>query len=124
MLKKILYELKKDKITLRDITILSPYNFQKSVVANIDKRQFQIFNLSISPQNFIHRHSITFSTIQSFKGLENLFIIMTDISRLSDEEYKSLLYVGMSRAKHALYILLNSRLKNDYKKLIKKRLKI
>lgn len=124
ILKNILHELKNKNILPGEITILSPYSYKKSVVSNINTQQFPITNLSKSPQSFPLRQSVTFSTIQGFKGLENSFIIITDISQLRDKEYKSLLYVGMSRAKCSLYMLLSSVLKNTYKKIIKKGLKI
>ena len=66
---------------------------------------------------------ITYSTVHSFKGLENSYIILTDISSINDDEFKSLLYVGMSRAKVGLIVLLNERSRRDYNELLKKGLK-
>ena len=66
---------------------------------------------------------ITFSTIHGFKGLENSYIILTDINRINDDEFKSLLYVGMSRAKVGLIILMDERSRKDYNELLKKSLK-
>jgi DNA helicase IV len=44
---------------------------------------------------------LSFCTIQSYKGLENSIIILTDIESYADNK---LLYVGLSRARAALYI--------------------
>ncbi|MCP4352953.1 MAG: ATP-binding domain-containing protein [Desulfobacterales bacterium] len=119
-LEKILLHLRNQKIKPGSITILSPFVFKRSVASHIDKSSFQISNLSVSHQDVIKGSQVTFSTIQGFKGLENSYIILADITRLTDDYYRSLLYVGMSRAKVGLYILLSSSLKNNYNQLIKK----
>ena len=123
-LEEILLDLRNQKIKPENITILSPHILQKSIALHIDKNRFWISDLSLSPQEFLKGGHITFSTIQGFKGLENSYIILTDITRLIDDEFKSLLYVGMSRAKVGLYVILASGLREDYGQLIKKGFKI
>lgn len=123
-LEEILLDLCNQKIKPENITILSPFVYQKSIVSHIDRNRFRISDLSISSQDFLKGGHITFSTIQGFKGLENSYIILADITRLIDDEFKSLLYVGMSRAKVGLYVILASGLREDYGKLIKKGFKI
>jgi hypothetical protein len=121
-LEKILLKLRKQKIKPHNITLLSPRTYQNSLVARIDQNRFPIVDISNSIDDFFTGRKVTFSTIHKFKGLENSHIILTDINRLIDEEFKSLLYVGMSRAKAGLHILLDSRLKTDYKAILKKRI--
>jgi hypothetical protein len=50
---------------------------------------------------------ITFSTISSFKGLENDFVIVTEVDDVTSERAKALLYVGMTRARAKLFVLLS-----------------
>lgn len=59
-------------------------------------------------------HSITFCTVSSFKGLENDFIVMTDIEDLESDWWRSVIYVGMSRARVGLHILLHESLRTTY----------
>lgn len=63
---------------------------------------------------------LTFSTIHSFKGLENTFIILFDFDEISSIESQRLLYIGISRAKQKLYLILHNTLEDDYKELISK----
>jgi hypothetical protein len=123
-LEEILLDLRNQKIKPENITILSPFVFQKSITSHIDKKNFQISDLSLSPQEFLKGNHITFSTIHGFKGLENSYIILADIIRLMDDDFKALLYVGMSRAKVGLHVMLDSLLREDYDRLIKKGFKI
>jgi DNA helicase IV len=45
---------------------------------------------------------IVFSTIQSFKGLENDYIIVCDVD---ETNFNETLYVALTRARYALYIV-------------------
>ncbi|BFH11895.1 NERD domain-containing protein/DEAD/DEAH box helicase [Paenibacillus melissococcoides] len=120
----ILRQLKLKKIPDRHITILSPYKFQNSCISVINKSAFDILDLTNLQGRKSSRESITFSTIQGFKGLENHYIILTGISRLNDDEFRSLLYVGMSRAKSGLYMMLDKRTESDYRRLIQRSIAI
>jgi len=66
---------------------------------------------------------IYYSSIYSFKGMEAPVIILTDVDRLDDDHSKSLLYVGMSRARLQLHILLDEKLRAPYGKLLDEGLK-
>lgn len=121
-LEKILKEFIKDKIKPQNITILSPRTYNNSIVSRIDQDNFPVADISNSVDNFMNSNKMTFSTIQRFKGLENSHIILVDINSLIDDEFKSLLYVGMSRAKVGLHILLPDRLKEEYKLILQKRI--
>jgi hypothetical protein len=86
--------LQKEKLKPETITILSSRRMEDSVVS---KLKMQLRNYTLNPGNYL-----SFSTIQSFKGLENSVIILTDIDSYSDNK---ILYVGLSRARVVLYIL-------------------
>jgi hypothetical protein len=55
--------------------------------------------------------AVTFCTVSSFKGLENDFILLTDVESLATSWWAGVVYVGMSRARVGLYVYLNQTLK-------------
>ncbi len=91
-------------------------------MTRVNQGNFQISSLADNSR-FPAARPLTFSTIHGFKGLENSYIILTDIHRISDDEFRSLLYVGMSRAKVGLIILMDERARKDYTKLLRISLK-
>ncbi len=121
-LKKALRQLRHQSITSANVTILSPLRFENTGIDKIKPADFQIVDLTQYRTSFRPPESITFSTIHSFKGLENSYIILTDIDRLGDDEFKAYLYIGMSRARVSLYLLLNEHVRQEYNALLKLRL--
>ena len=61
---------------------------------------------------------LAFSTIAGFKGLEADVVAVVGIDSL-DDEARVALYVGTSRARAALSVFLDERLKDDYEQLAK-----
>jgi hypothetical protein len=51
--------------------------------------------------------AVTFSTISGFKGLENDFIIVTEVEDITSELGRALTYVAMTRARAKLIMLLS-----------------
>jgi hypothetical protein len=64
--------------------------------------------------------AIRFSTIHAFKGLEAPAIILTDIEEFGGERMESLLYVGMSRARLHLCILMHERCRAAYEQALRR----
>lgn len=89
-----------------DIAMLSPVDFELSVASRISKRFRR--KITIINENFGERwmdSQIPYSTIKNFKGLENKYILLIDLDRLSfDDSSKKLLYIGMTRAHSMLWI--------------------
>ena len=56
-------------------------------------------------------NQITACSVSSFKGLENDFIILTDVDELSSDWWRGVVYVGMSRARIGLFVFINHDLK-------------
>ena len=105
---------------LNNIVILSPNKFENSVVSELEK--YNIKNYT-NYSEFIHSNdTIYFSTIHSFKGMEAEYVFITDIDNLDLETSKSILYIGMSRAKFNLTLFVNNDCKNQYKNLLLKKL--
>lgn len=111
-LAELLDQLADMRIEPRHITILSPYKRENSVVSRLNG--FDIRNFSIYENT-----SITFCTIQAYKGLENTVIILTDIE---DFSMNKLMYVGLSRARSGLYILESEDAYKEYLTLLQRRL--
>lgn len=110
-LQAILNALFRDSVKPDDIVILSPVRKDRSVVAELTE-----YPVSFDLENRIGR--IFFSTIQGFKGLESPVVILTDFDQIDYTSQKNLLYVGMTRARSALYVLLADKAKNTLDKMI------
>ncbi len=121
-LESILAKLRRQKIPAGNVTLLSPFRLENSCVTNINKADYLISSLN-EQIRFPMSNMITYSTIHGFKGLENSYIILMDINRINDDEFKSLLYIGMSRAKVGLIILMDEQSRKYYNELLKKSLK-
>ena len=65
---------------------------------------------------------VRYSTISAFKGLEADVVILTDINDFESDWWRSVLYVGMSRARVELVILLPEKLKTVYNQKLREML--
>lgn len=89
-----------------DIVILSPRRLDGSSLGSVSR----IGGLALrdaSDDQPIAEGSVAFSTIHAFKGLESVVVIVTDIEQVNTDEARSLLYVGMSRARSLLILMIN-----------------
>lgn len=66
------------------------------------------------------REHVNYATVHAFKGLESPAIILTDIDNLDDLATQRLLYIGMSRARVTLDMLMHQRCQPQYLELLKK----
>ena len=92
----------REGILPEQIVILSPVRFDNSVCGLVT-------GIPISRDPDSRKGSVLFSTIQGFKGLESSVVILTDIHQLSEEQQMKNLYVGMTRAKSKLYVLVQEK---------------
>ena len=93
-LTSLLSTLKANGVPQSDITILSPYSREKSLLSRFSTKEIADFKVGIN-------NKVTFSTVNGFKGLENSVIIIVDIDTYS---YRKTMYVGLSRARTGLFI--------------------
>ncbi len=100
-------ELLKNGIKPKEITILSPFKFDKSIASKITSHKIDMCDVG--------SENITYSTIQGFKGLENTVIILTDIQTYNKPD---LMYVGMSRARSMLIVFETEHAKTYLEKYI------
>ena len=111
-LKNLLRQLEEAHVPPEQITILSPHKREDSVVSLLEGYTVKDYKLPVGLNT-------TFCTIQGYKGLENTVIILTDIEDFSSEK---LMYVGLSRACSALYVLESDAAKREYDHLLVRRL--
>jgi len=115
-----LQKLFSSKLPLNELVIISPRKFENSSSNSVQGFLIREIknNSEISPaQNFIG-----FATVQSYKGMESNFILITDIEDLSSQKAKSLLYVGMSRARYGLILFISESMRNEYSEILKRKL--
>lgn len=119
ILENLLIKFQEDKIPPNKITILSPHKLEFSIVNKLDRNAYKIEDYK-SKQINSKNLSTNFATIQSFKGMENSFIILVDIDLTKSEEILKLLYVGMSRARFGLQVIMNKTSQSTYRDIINK----
>ena len=105
ILNDVIVKLLKEGARPHEIIILSSRQFENSAVAGVDRvagLKIQQLTKKMPDQN---DKSIHFSTIHAFKGLESPYVILVDIEDIESNEPRSLLYIGMSRARSLLILL-------------------
>lgn len=103
---EILLNIFKRGISLEKVTALSPKKFENTFAGEDPKIK-----------GFIEKGLKT-STIQAFKGLENTIVVLFDFDEVSSIQMQRLLYVGISRAKQELYLVLDKSQEAAVSKLI------
>jgi superfamily I DNA and RNA helicase len=98
------------KANAEDIVILTMSDLNNSIL----KGETRICNLSFS--RLLKKGSICFNNVDDFKGLEAGYLILVDVevARYENNHYRNRLYIGCSRAKQGLYMLLNDPGENDF----------
>lgn len=108
VIEDILLNIAKREIPLNKVTMLSPKRIENSVIED-----------SKTISEYMEK-GVKFSTIQGYKGLENTIIILFDFDEITSDQTQRLLYVGISRAKQELYIVLDKSSEEAVVKLIEK----
>lgn len=93
-------------IPLERVTLLSPKKFENTIAGG-DPKIIELLNSGLN-----------ISTIQGFKGLENTIVVLFDFDEVSSLQMQRLLYVGISRAKQQLYLVLDKNQEAAVSKLI------
>jgi len=108
-LEQVLNNWSKELDDLNDIAILSPVDFNKSIVSGLsDHWKGNIQRLNSKNVMDQRPNRILFSTIKEFKGLEKKVIAIVDLDSLMDSEHpEAFIYVGMTRANSVLWIELD-----------------
>ena len=115
-----LKQLSKNGLPLNELIIISQKRLENScasVFSSFTIKEIRHTNEISSGQNYIG-----FATVQSYKGMECDYVLITDIEDLTSENAKSLLYVGMSRARYGLIMLISESKRNQYRDILKSKL--
>lgn len=120
LLAEQLQKLSASKLPLSELMILSPRKFENSCSESV-------YGYTLREIKSMREISVTqsfygFATVQSFKGMESNYVLITDIEDLSGEIAKSLLYVGMSRARYGLILFIAESTRNEYREILKRKL--
>ena len=100
---RALQALRAEGLSPEDIVILSPRRRDASALAGVNSLGgFQI----IDRDERKTKSGVTFSTIHAFKGLESKAVVLVDLDPKQDPESDALLYVGMTRARTRLLLVL------------------
>lgn len=62
--------------------------------------------------------AVRYASVHAFKGLESAAVVLTDIDAIDDDQAKALVYVGMTRARLALVLLMSDRVRSRYDALL------
>jgi len=103
----------KEGVSKSDVVILSARSISESAAAKIKSDNvlpFEQINLTDNK----NINNIPYTTISAFKGLEADIVILTDIEKLDGYWWQAVLYVGMTRARVELVVLLPEKLRNIY----------
>lgn len=102
----VVERLVKEQMPIEDVIILSPRRLENSGLAGVER--ISRYPLADVSRGYTESpHSLKFSTIHSFKGLESPVVIIVDIDQVDSDEPQSLLYVAMSRARSLLILLVS-----------------
>lgn len=95
-----------------NLVVLAPLRLANSSAASIQKGAgFLLLDASEQALSRSRQPIVRFATVQAFKGMESQEVILCDVPALGDMEQQSLLYVGMSRARLKLTLILKAELR-------------
>lgn len=106
-----LRKLRREGFTAGQITILSRYRLERSVAqVGLGAAIKDISRGGLDAAGA----EIAFSTVSSFKGLENEAVLLVDVDDLSSSEGLTSVYVGASRARVALYVFIAEQVRDQF----------
>lgn len=119
MLADELASLVRKEIPFSELVLLAPKRFDLASPSSLAGHSVK----EIKDSGEIHgRRFFGFATVQAFKGMESSYVIITDVEDLTSEAAKSLMYVGMSRARYGLIVLISEARRDDYRSILLKKL--
>lgn len=116
-LSRCLNRLLGEGIRPTDIVVLSRYRLENSCLAGgLDNVTYPLFNLSEETTDVPTTPYIRYATVATFKGLESDVVIFADIDDISQPDRLSTFYVGASRARAYLALLLHGDCRVEYER--------
>lgn len=99
-IKKVLNELKMEKIQNSDILFLSPKKYRNSLLC-----QAEIAVNELNDDFDSNLDLPIYATIQGFKGLDSKIVILIDIEKIRKENFSTYSYIAATRARTLLYVV-------------------
>ena len=99
---------KKDKLSAADITVLTPGRTEREALQKMERIDGHPL-IDCTPNPRLEPSGIKFTTIHAFKGMESSVVIIPGIDRELDDWSPPLLYVGMSRARSHLVLIVHEK---------------
>jgi hypothetical protein len=112
--------LSKNGLPMNELIILSQNKLENSCAIAVSG--ITIKEIKHTEEISVGQNYFGFATVQSYKGMECNYVLITDIEDLTSENAKSLLYVGMSRARYGLIMLVSEAVRNQYREILKSKL--
>jgi len=117
---RILNRLLADGVDGGRITVLSPRRPDKACAALVtDLPLTQVTAQNAWDIGVGNNSCVSYCSVSAFKGLENDFIVLTDIEDIDSPWWRSVIYVGMSRARVGLHLLIDQSLKQRYEECLR-----
>lgn len=120
LLESQLKMLSKIGLPLNELIIISQKKLENSCATSVSG--VTIKEIKHTDEISVAQNYYGFATVQSYKGMECNYVLITDIEDLTTENAKSLLYVGMSRARYGLIMLVSESVRNQYREILKSKL--
>jgi hypothetical protein len=115
-LSDIFAKLRKEGVTPADVVVLGKYRLKNSGVSHLPSESvWQLSDVSESGPDAAY---VPYTTIHAFKGMEAAVVILVDVDSLDEGEGESLLYVGMSRARAQLFMLIHKQCRPTFDRKI------
>jgi hypothetical protein len=106
-------KLLKSGLKYGDIVVLSTRRLSASGALGADSSgSFDLVDVTENETIKLQPKQVAFSTVHAFKGMEATAVIVCDIESVNTDEARSIVYVGMSRAKSHLVVLSNNKLRD------------
>jgi hypothetical protein len=106
-------KLLKSGLKYGDIVVLSTRRLSASGALGADSSgSFDLVDVTENETIKLQPKQVAFSTVHAFKGMEATAVIVCDIESVKTDEARSIVYVGMSRAKSHLVVLANNKLRD------------
>lgn len=120
-LRNLLYRLYEDGVSAGRVTVLSPRSPAHACFASVNDPVLE----PVTEQNVFdvvtgHHGATTYSTVSAFKGLENDYIVLADVESLGSDWWRSVVYVGMSRARAGLCLLVPNSIRPTYEACLRR----
>jgi superfamily I DNA/RNA helicase len=103
---QVLEQLEEEQVPMDKIVLLSPHDLTGSIFAALPERwRHRIDVLDLERMRTPTPGRIGFTQVANFKGLESPFVMLESPDSPDAAVARSLLYVGMTRARAALWLI-------------------